>query len=128
MLFDDEPAPSGIVLCASAELVQGGPAVTFDVRYGGQTCTAFAVRFRGQVVAYLNRCAHIPVEMDWRPGRFFDDSGRWLLCHFHGATYEPLTGACVGGPCRGGLVKIQLSEEGGVVRWHTAYNLQPAEF
>jgi nitrite reductase/ring-hydroxylating ferredoxin subunit len=46
------------------------------------------------------------------------------LCATHGAAYLPTTGACVGGPCRGGLVKIALTESGGVVRWHTDYLLQ----
>ena len=78
--------------------------------------------------AYLNRCTHVAMEMDWQPNRFFDDTGRWLLCATHGAVYEPDTGACAGGPCRGGLVKIALSERDGVVHWHTACNLQPVAF
>ena len=125
MLPCDEPV---IALCSSADLVEGGLAVPFDVRYVGQTCRAFAVRFEGVVHAYLNRCTHVAMELDYQPDRFFDDSGRWLLCATHGAAYVPETGACAGGPCRGGLVKIALSEQGGVVHWHTAYNLQPVEF
>ena len=76
----------------------------------------------------LNRCAHVAMEMDYQPNRFFDDTGQWLICATHGATYAPDTGACSGGPCRGGLVKIAMSEEDGVVHWHTAYNLKPFEF
>ena len=68
------------------------------------------------------------MEMDWQPNRFFDDTGRWLLCSTHGAAYHPDTGACAGGPCRGGLVKIELSEEAGVVRWHTDWTVKPVEF
>ena len=121
--------PEGLVaLCNSADLQEGGLAVPFDVVYGGQTCRAFAIRWQGSAHAYLNRCAHVAMEMDWQPNRFFDDSGRWLLCGTHGAVYQPDTGACVGGPCRGGLVRIALSESGGVVHWHTAFNLQPVEF
>lgn len=115
-------------LCQSADLANGGRAVSFDVVYGGQTCRAFAIRFQGQVHAYLNRCAHVAMEMDWQPDRFFDDTGRWLLCATHGATYAPDTGACSGGPCRGGLVKIELVEQGGVVHWRSQYNLQPVTF
>jgi nitrite reductase/ring-hydroxylating ferredoxin subunit len=117
-----------IALCNSADLVGGGEAVSFDVAYGGQTCRAFAIRYEGRAHAYLNRCSHVAMEMDWQPNRFFDDTGRWLLCGTHGAVYEPDTGACAGGPCRGGLVKIELSEHDGVVHWHTAFNLQPVEF
>lgn len=115
-------------LCNSADLAEGGRAVPFDVVFAGQTCRAFAIRFEGQPHAYLNRCSHVAMEMDFQPDQFFDASGRWLLCATHGAEYAPDTGECKGGPCRGGLVKIDLTEEGGVVRWHTAYNLKPFEF
>ena len=117
-----------IALCSSADLLDSGVAVPFDVVYGGQTCRAFAIRFEGQAHGYLNRCAHIPMEMDWQPDRFFDDTGRWLMCSTHGAVYRPDSGSCAGGPCRGGLVKIALSERDGVVHWHTDHNLQPVEF
>ena len=117
-----------IPLCSSQDLQDSGLAVPFDVVYAGRTCRAFAVRFEGQVQAYLNRCTHVAMEMDFQPDRFFDTEGRWLLCATHGATYSPQTGECVGGPCRGGLVKINLSESQGVVHWHTAYNLKPLEF
>jgi nitrite reductase/ring-hydroxylating ferredoxin subunit len=103
-------------------------AVPFDVVYGGQTCRAFAIRYMGKVHAYLNRCNHVAMELDWQPDRFFDDSGRWLLCATHGATYRPDSGECAGGPCRGGLVKIGLSESDGRVYWHATHNLKPLEF
>ncbi|WP_092949516.1 Rieske (2Fe-2S) protein [Paracidovorax konjaci] len=122
------PPGEPIALCASAELVEGGLAVPFDVVHAGQTCRAFAVRYQGVPHAYLNRCTHVAMEMDYQPNRFFDDTGHWLLCATHGAAYQPATGACAGGPCRGGLVKIAISEELGVVRWHTDRQLQPVEF
>ena len=117
-----------VALCNGTDLVEGGDAVPFDVVYAGQTCRAFAVRWQGRPHAYLNRCAHVAMEMDWQPNRFFDDTGQWLLCSTHGAAYRPDTGACAGGPCRGGLVKIGLSERDGVVHWHTAWNLHPLAF
>ncbi len=117
-----------IPLCNSKDLVNSGVAVPFDVLYGGQSCSAFAVRFQGTAVAYLNRCAHVTMEMDYQPNRFFDTTGQWLMCATHGATYAPLTGNCQMGPCRGGLIKIDISESDGVVHWHTAYNLKPLEF
>jgi nitrite reductase/ring-hydroxylating ferredoxin subunit len=117
-----------IPLCNSRDLVDGGLAVSFDVVYGGQTCRAFAIRYRGQAHAYVNRCTHVAMEMDWQPNRFFDDTGEWLLCSTHGAAYRPDTGACGGGPCRGALTRIALTEEDGVVHWHTAWNLHPISF
>lgn len=125
----DTPDPQSLhPLCRSADLLDSGLAVPFDVVYGGQTCRAFAIRFQGQVHAYLNRCAHVAMEMDWQPNRFFDDTGRWLVCATHGAVYAPDTGACRGGPCRGALVKIELLEQGGVIHWRSQYNLKHVEF
>lgn len=118
----------GQPLCDSAQLIDGGTAMSFDVVFAGNACRAFAIRYEGRVHAYLNRCAHVAMELDWQPDRFFDDTGRWLVCSSHGAVYQPDTGACAGGPCRGGLVKITLTERDGAVRWHTGPNLQPIEF
>ncbi len=115
-------------LCNSRDLPDGGLAVPFDVVYAGQTCRAFAIRYQGQPQAYLNRCTHVAMELDWQPNHVFDDSGEWLLCASHGAAYRPDTGQCVSGPCRGGLVKITLFEHEGVVFWQSAYNLKPVSF
>ena len=117
-----------IPLCNSADLQEGGLAVPFDVVYGGQTLRAFAVRFEGQPHAYLNRCTHVAMELDWQPNRFFDDTGQWLLCASHGAVYAPDTGEGVAGPCQGGLLKIELTEADGVVWWHPTQHLQPLSF
>ena len=115
-------------LCNSGELAEGGQAIAFDVVYAGQTCRAFAVRFRGTAHGYLNRCTHVAMELDWQPNRVFDATGQWLLCASHGAAYLPDTGQCAGGPCQGGLVKINLVDYDGVVYWQTAYNLKAPEF
>jgi len=125
---DPATAPDLHPLCNSADLVDGGRAVPFDVMHAGLTCRAFAVRFQGRAQAYLNRCTHVAMELDWQPDRFFDETGRWLVCATHGATYAPDTGACLGGPCRGGLIKVELVEQGGVVRWRAQYPFQPIEF
>ncbi len=114
-------------LCGSAELAERGQAVSFDVLQWRQPARAFALRFDGQPVAYLNRCAHVPVEMDWQEGEFLDDGKRFIICSIHGAVYHPLTGHCVMGPCpRGRLTKIELTEHDGQVFWHPTRDTQPA--
>lgn len=117
-----------VFLCPSDALLNSGLAVPFDVVYEGLTCTAFAIRFEGEVHAYLNRCAHIPMEMDYQPNKFFDNSGKWLLCATHGAVYSPSSGQCVEGPCKGRLIKIEVSEIDSKVYWHTNYNLKMIVF
>lgn len=114
-----------IFLCASSALVEGGDGVAFPVLYHGEKLRAFAVRWRGVVQAYLNRCTHVRTELDYREGQFFDVTGQLLVCATHGAVFEPDTGCCVGGPGRGPLTKIAITEEEGRVYWHTAALLQP---
>jgi nitrite reductase/ring-hydroxylating ferredoxin subunit len=116
-----------IALCPSARLEERGTGVRFDVDVGGETMTAFAVRHDGQVVAYLNRCAHVAMELDWREGQFYDRDGETIVCATHGAAYDPLSGRCVGGPCagRGGLRPVQIVERGGVIYWRPEPGLLP---
>jgi len=90
-----------IRVCEGAALEDGGLGVRFQVEVRGRLVSAFVVRYAGGVHGYLNQCAHVPMEMDWQEGQFFESSGLYLMCATHGAIYEPDTGRCVGGPCRG---------------------------
>lgn len=114
-------------LCASADLVERGDAVVFDVLEHREPVRAFALRFDGRVVAYLNRCVHVAAEMDWQPGRFLDGDGAFILCAIHGAAYEPGSGRCAGGPCgRGRLTPVEVDERDGEVYWYPSRDIQPA--
>ena len=101
------------VICASADLVDSGDGVRFDISVRGKSEPAFAVRYDGKVYAYRNRCAHMPMELDWKPGKFFDAEGLLLICSTHGAIYEPDTGRCSGGPCGGALEPVAIEERDG---------------
>ncbi len=102
------------LICESSALVEGGMGVCFEVNGEKVPVSAFVVRFGGKVHAYLNRCGHVPVEMDWQKGRFFDMSGLYLVCTTHGALYAPESGRCLGGRCNGkGLVSVPVVERDG---------------
>ena len=104
------------LICGAEALADSGRGVRFEVEYFEQPAPAFAVRYRGQVHAYLNRCAHVAMELDWQEGMFFDADGRDLLCSTHGATYDAQRGRCLGGPCNGtALVKLRIEERDGKV-------------
>ncbi len=116
-------------LCASADLLDGGRAWVWDVLEYGRPGRAFALRFEGTVRAYMNRCLHVPTELDWQPGEFFDADKRWILCSVHGATYEPASGRCVGGPCgRGRLTPIVVQEQDGEVYWYPSRDIRAVVF
>lgn len=108
-----------IEICASADLLDGGRGVRFEVSVAGRAVPAFVVRFGGVARAYLNRCAHVAMELDWQPGEFFDFDAEHLVCSTHGALYDPATGQCAGGACagRGGLRALNVFERDGRVAW-----------
>jgi len=109
-------ARSKRLICASSALADSGKGVRFEVEYFGETAPAFAIRFAGRVRGFLNRCGHMPMELDWRAGEFFDGEGRDLLCSTHGATYAAESGKCLAGPCGGTpLVRLRLEERSGKV-------------
>jgi nitrite reductase/ring-hydroxylating ferredoxin subunit len=123
-LSEEEARPR--LLCDSTELSEAGRAVVFDVMEWGRKVSAFALRFEGKVVAYVNRCVHVPVEMDWQPGEFLDSERRWIICSIHGASYDPRHGGCVGGPCgRGRLKPIRVAEADGRVHWYPSDDIRP---
>ena len=114
-------------ICASSELQERGHAALFDLLEHGQPLRGFALRIDGRVVAYLNRCAHVPMELDWTPGVFLDADREFIMCSTHGAVYAPPTGHCLGGPClgRGGLTPIHVVERAGSVWWLPSATLRP---
>ncbi len=99
-------------ICDSTELAELGNATLFRTPDGR---AALAVRWQGAPRAYLNDCAHAGGPLDFE-GQVFERSGRYLMCARHGAIYEPDTGRCVGGPCRGArLVALAVEERDGAV-------------
>jgi nitrite reductase/ring-hydroxylating ferredoxin subunit len=116
-------------LCRADELPERGRALLWDVLEYGRPARAFVMRFDGRVVAYMNRCLHVPTEMDWQEGQFLDMDRRYILCSIHGAAYEPSDGRCVGGPCgRGKLAPVTVREEGGEVYWYPSRDIRPVVF
>ena len=116
-------------LCDARALEERGRAYGWDVMEHGRPQRAFVLRIDGQPRAYLNRCLHVPVEMDWTPGEFLDSERRYILCSIHGAAYDPAHGQCVGGPCgRGRLTALDVREEAGQVYWYPSRDIRPVPF
>jgi len=105
------------LICESAALEESGRGVRFELHPqapGAQT--GFAIRSGGAVRAYVNRCPHMGTELDWQAGEFFDIARLYLVCSTHGAMFEPGTGYCVAGPCRGAsLERVEVRERDGRV-------------
>lgn len=108
--------PPNVTLCAEGDIADPG-ARSFVLQIGEAYFHGFVVRKDGQVAGYVDRCPHagnpLAVELD----RYLTPDGSLILCSWHGAAFEPLTGLCVAGPCAGGrLTPWPVKAEGGVVR------------
>lgn len=116
-----------IPICDASQLADGGKGIRFPVTAGGEDASGFVIRYRGKVYGYLNRCAHVSIELDWSEGEFFESTGAYLMCSTHGAMYMPETGKCAGGPCRGGRLRpIIVTEHDNRVFWTPDDFITPA--
>jgi nitrite reductase/ring-hydroxylating ferredoxin subunit len=63
----------------------------------GLECQGFIFLLKGSLYAYRNLCPHWGVAMD-HEGSCFERVGARLMCHVHGARFDPTTGHGVSGP------------------------------
>lgn len=78
-----------------------GKSKKFTLRRGQRDLEALLVNFEGQHFAYINRCPHTGITLDWVNNQFFSSDNRYIMCATHGAVFEPPTGECIWGPCVG---------------------------
>lgn len=55
--------------------------------------------------------------MAWRKDAYLNRDGTRIVCHAHGAQFDPVTGVCLLGPCLGqalSAVRLHIDEAGTV--------------
>ena len=82
----------------------GARSFALEGQHGDIDC--FVLRWNGEVRAYLNRCPHTGVNLNWAEDQFFDIRNEYIQCSLHGALFEPLSGKCIWGPCVGGCLSV----------------------
>jgi len=101
------------VVIARVGEVEPGQTKKFMLSIDGREVECFLLNYGGQFFAYVNRCRHVPMTMDWVENQFLTEDGRYILCATHGAAYEPETGECIfGPPCGKVLDRVPLTLEG----------------
>jgi nitrite reductase/ring-hydroxylating ferredoxin subunit len=89
-----------------------GMTKKFTLSNGKYSVEGMLLNYQGCLYAYVNRCPHIGISLDWVDNQFFTIDGRYLMCANHGATFEPTTGECIWGPCVGAaLQSVPLAME-----------------
>ncbi len=110
--IDDAFRPVRVL--AEARRLRELTGVRFRIVLDGVERDAFAVRWRGQVRAFVNACAHQRLALDFGDAVFFDEQADALVYTHHGARYRPDDGVCVEGPCTGGrLTALAVAERDG---------------
>lgn len=70
--------------------------------FGLDADTPILVVRRGEsALAYINRCPHIGVQLNWLPDQFMSLDKLYLQCSMHGALFRIEDGLCIQGPCTG---------------------------
>ena len=111
MRIKAEQDPRRKLVAKVGELAHGA-SKKFKVRRGEFDTEALLVNYQGNLFAYLNRCPHVGISLDWVDNQFFTVDRRYLMCANHGAVFEPPTGECVWGPCVGAVLqRLELKIE-----------------
>ncbi len=85
----------------------------------GEEQSAFVVYKSGEVYAYVNRCPHVGVELNWLPDQFLSLDGLSIQCSLHGALFRLEDGFCRSGPCNGESLqslKVAICGENVIIR------------
>lgn len=98
--MDAAKKPSGKLIGSVGEL-EHGKSKKFTMKRAGREFEALLVNFDGAHFAYVNRCPHTGITLDFVNNQFFSSDNRYLMCATHGAVFEPPTGECIWGPCVG---------------------------
>ena len=105
----------GLPILQPDELADG-ESRKFTLTDGDESLPCFVVRWQGELQAFVNRCRHVPMTMDWVENQFLTEDGEFILCPTHGALFQPDTGACAGGPAYGkSLFRVPLVQRDGRV-------------
>ena len=94
------PVSLSIPLCNIDEIADPGSR-GFEIKHGRKQLSLFAVHRDGVFTAFINRCPHTGVNLEWQEDRFLDLDNHYIQCATHDALFETESGLCIAGPCVG---------------------------
>jgi nitrite reductase/ring-hydroxylating ferredoxin subunit len=93
------------ILCALADLATTGAKEVALLR-DGAPYPIFVVKDAAGVRAFENSCPHARLPLNGQADTFFDAARTVLVCVNHGAHFDPVTGLCLRGPCKGECLRV----------------------
>lgn len=92
--------PAGVALGPLDQIADSG-ARNYVLQIGDKRFHGFVVRRGGAAFGYVDRCPHAGLPLAQVLDGYLTADGGLIACSWHGALFEPESGACVGGPCVG---------------------------
>jgi len=109
-----------IALASIAEIADNS-AKEFSLTQYDPPLELFVIRKQQRFYAYLNRCPHTGVNLNWFPNQFFDIDQHYIQCATHGALFKVENGYCVRGPCAGAsLLSVPVIIQDEMIYFHAA--------
>jgi nitrite reductase/ring-hydroxylating ferredoxin subunit len=102
-------------LCRLDKVPDGGARIIHEESIGR---SVVVVRRGDEVWAYVNRCPHFSVPLDYEPGNVSCYRSQVLMCAHHSALFKFEDGKCIDGPCKGAsleAVSVKIDQNGDVV-------------
>ncbi|MFC3052182.1 Rieske (2Fe-2S) protein [Kordiimonas pumila] len=93
------PEAGTLLVTLNSLPAHGGKDIVFTE--GRLRVNIFAQRYQNTIYVYENRCPHAGTPLNMFGDRFMNIEKNHLLCRTHGALFDPETGKCTGGPCKG---------------------------
>ena len=90
----------GTLLCALFDIQDGGGREC-TVGVGEAAVRVLLLRRGGDVWAYLNRCPHFSLPLNYEPDLFWTYDAASVMCAHHSAMFRFEDGVCYDGPCLG---------------------------
>lgn len=92
--------PVGVVL-GELDLIPVLTARNFVVRSRNGLFHGFVVRTPNGIQGYVDRCPHMGLPLAQELDAYLTPDATLITCSWHGALFDPISGECIGGPCRG---------------------------
>ncbi|PHZ84203.1 Rieske (2Fe-2S) protein [Paremcibacter congregatus] len=106
---------AGDILCHLND-IEDGKAREFAFHEGEERREIFIQRQGDEIFAYENSCPHAYIPLNMKEGEFTEKSGKYFMCHNHGALFDIKSGLCLAGPCNGqSLTAVEVYVKDGAV-------------
>lgn len=117
LYLEDHPAgvEPGTAIARLKDLPDHG-GLALELADGDHRLRLLIQQYEGEVLVFENRCPHAGTPLNLFDDRFLDSSGGRLICRTHGALFDPVSGKCVRGPCKGDYLRpVAIEIEDGTI-------------